>query len=78
MEKGLICIRLCWLGGRSADFLIFLKYPMKMKYFGLAEVRFHFHRIIKKGGGRRGGEGRSCEPPEPLWIPHCITMKRCL
>ena len=32
--------------------LIFLKYPMKMKQFGLTETKlFHFHRILKTGGG---------------------------
>ena len=36
---------------RSA-YLIFLKYPMKMKYFGLTETKlFHFHGILKKGAG---------------------------
>ena len=31
-----------------------LKYHMKMKYFGLTEIKlFHFHRIFKIGG--RGG-----------------------
>ena len=29
-------------------YLIFLKYPMKMKKFGLTESKlFHFHRIFK-------------------------------
>ena len=40
---------------RSA-YLIFLKYPMKMKYFGLTETKlFHFHRMLKKGAGGGGG-----------------------
>ena len=39
------------VGIRFADFLIFLKYPMKMKQFGLTETKlFHFHRIFKNGG----------------------------
>ena len=41
---------------RSA-YLIFLKYPMKMKYFGLTETKlFHFLRILKKGAGGGSSE----------------------
>ena len=37
---------LCWF------YLIFLKYPMKMKWFGLSETKlFPFHRIFKNEGG---------------------------
>ena len=45
-------------GIRFANFLsFFLKYPMKVKQFGLTETKlFHFHRRCKKGGGG-GGEG---------------------
>ena len=33
-------------------FLIFFKYPVKMKLFGLTETKlFHFYRIFKNGGG---------------------------
>ena len=36
--------------------VIFLKFPMKMKQFGLTEIKlFHFHRIFKIGGGGGGG-----------------------
>ena len=39
----------------AAFISFFLKYPMKMKLFGLAEtILFHFHRILKnrgQGGG---------------------------
>ena len=41
-------------------YLIFLKYPMKMKKFGLTETKlFHFHTIFKNGGcgGGLGGCG---------------------
>ena len=60
---------LCWF------YLIFLKYPIKMKWFGLIETKlFHFHRIFKNGCG----EGCSSEPPEhsldqPLFTRMRIT-----
>ena len=44
-------------------YLIFPKYPMKMK-FGLSETKlFHFHRIFKNGGEGGGGSsaGRGIE-----------------
>ena len=48
--------------------LIFLKYPMKMKKFGLSETKlFHFHRIFKN----REREGFQATPLNPLWIRHC-------
>ena len=39
---------------RFADFISFsLKYPIKMRQFGLTETKlFHFHRISKTGAGR--------------------------
>ena len=46
----------------------FLKYPMKMKSFGLTEIKlFHFHRIFKNGG-QEGGGGVRVNPLNPLWI----------
>ena len=43
--------------------LMFLKYHMKMKYFGLTETKsFHFNRIFKNGG-REGGLGASRVTP---------------
>ena len=58
------------MGLRFAVFyLIFLKYPMKMKEFGLIDETklFHFHRIhaFQNGGG--GGQGGGFE--QPPWIP---------
>ena len=44
------------VGVRFAGFIyFFLKYPMKMKYFGVTETKlFHFHRIFnKKPKGQR-------------------------
>ena len=36
-------------------YLLFIKYPMKMKQFGLTETKlFHFHKIFKNKG-REGG-----------------------
>ena len=49
----------CWF------YLIFLKYPIKMKYFG---ILFHFYRIFKNGVCVGGGGGQG----EPVWILHCI------
>ena len=44
-------------------YLIFLKYAMKIQYFGLTESKlFHFHRIFKK----RGGLSKPPEPPLDL------------
>ena len=35
--------------------ILLLKYPMKMKSFGLTEIKlFHFHRIFKNGEVERG------------------------
>ena len=55
-------------GVRFADFISFsLKYPMKMKEFGLTETKlFHFHRIFKTGGGE---VGLSEHPESPLNQP---------
>ena len=57
------------VGVRFADYLIFLKYSMKMKYFVTETKLFHFHRIFKNGGGGGGGE--------PLWISHRFKMTIC-
>ena len=47
------------------SYLIFLKYPMEMKFFGPIEAKlFNFLMIIIKGGG--GREGGLSGPPEPL------------
>ena len=44
-------------GGGFSFYLIFFKYPIKMKLFGLTETKlFHFHKIFKEGGGGGGGE----------------------
>ena len=44
--------------------LIFLKYHMKMKYFGLTETKsLHFHRIFKNGGRGGGLGGFKSDPP---------------
>ena len=63
MERGFICIKV-W----GFDLLIlshFLKYPMKMKQFGLPETKlFHFHMIFKK----RGRKGVQASPLNHLWI----------
>ena len=44
-------------GSLFSFYHIFLKYPMKIKEFGLMGRKlFHFHRIFKSGGGgSRGG-----------------------
>ena len=46
-------------------YLILLKYPVKMKSFGLTDTKlFHFHRIFKnrgQGGVFRSGAGPSEE-----------------
>ena len=43
---------------------------MKMKLFGLTEIKlFHFHRIFKHGGGE-GGRSNPLNPPPPC-IRHC-------
>ena len=48
---------LCWF------YLIFLKYSMKIKLFGLTETKlFHFHRVFKNEAGRCVGTGRAFEP----------------
>ena len=58
LERGSIYIRV-WGFAFLFFFIIFLKYPIKMKQFGLTETKlFHFHRVFKKG---RGFE----QPPEP-------------
>ena len=54
-------------GGGGGDFaslilIIFSKYPMKMKSFGLK--LFHFHRIFKNEGQVVG------MLLNPLWISH--------
>ena len=56
------------VGVHFADFIFFfLKYPMKMKYFGLTETKlFHFHMNFKNGGG----EGFRANHLNPLWIRH--------
>ena len=47
------------VGVHFAELSHFLKYSMKMKYFGLIETKlFYFHRYLKtvvreKGGGER-------------------------
>ena len=48
---------LCWF------YLIFLKYPMKMKQFGLSETKilFHFHGIFKNW--RRSSSEPPLDPP---------------
>ena len=44
LERGFLCIKV-W-GVCLPISLIFLKYPMKMEYFGLTETKlFHFHGI---------------------------------
>ena len=41
------------VGVRFADFVSYIKYPMKRKYFGLTETKlFRFHRIFNNGEGR--------------------------
>ena len=65
-------IQVFWKGGSYVDmavvrwsYLIFLKYPMEMKFFGPIETKlFNFIMIIIKGGG--GREGGLSGPPEPL------------
>ena len=53
-----ICIKA--RGSPFLFYIVFLKYPMKMKYFGLTESKlFHFHRIFKNGGGGGGGLERT-------------------
>ena len=60
LERGFIYIKV-W-GFALLILSRFLKYPMKMKLFGLTETKlFHFHKIFKKWG-----EGDSNEPSEPL------------
>ena len=55
LEIAFICIKV-W-GFASLIFLSFLKYPMKIKYFGLTETKlFHFHRIFKTRGAGKGSE----------------------
>ena len=52
-------------------YLIFLRYPMKMKKIGLTESKlFHSIGYLKTGGG--GGEGCLSEPPEPPLDPPLI------
>ena len=73
LEKGFICIK-CGVVG---VYLIFLKYPLKIKRFGFTETKlFHFHRIFKMGGGGGGGEGGRggvvpANPLKPLDPPFC-------
>ena len=47
-------------GGGFASLILshfFLKYPMKIKLFGLTETKlFHFHKIFKKTVDREGFE----------------------
>ena len=51
---------LCWI------YLIFLKYPIKMKLFGLTKTKlFHFQRIFKNGGGAQ--RGSPLDPPLHLF-----------
>ena len=56
-----------------ADFIyFFLKYPMKMKLFGLSETKlFHLHRIFKKTGA---GRMVRANPLNSLWVRHCIML----
>ena len=51
-----------------------LKYPMKMKYFGLSETKlFHFYGIFENGGGG-GGLSEPHEPPlDPPLV--CYSLK---
>ena len=48
-----VCVHVCGRFVCGYDFIyFFLKYPMKMKSFGVAETKlFHFHRIFKNGWG---------------------------
>ena len=61
------------VGVRFADFisfyLIFPKYSMKKKLFGLTETQlFHFHRTFKNGGG--GFERIPETPLDPPLLDH--------
>ena len=51
-------------------YLIFLKYPIKMKQ--LETKLFRFHRIFKNRASGMGGGGWRSKNTEPLWIRHWI------
>ena len=63
-----------------SSYLIFLKYLMKMKYFGLTETKlFHFHWIFKNGERESGSSetpDSPLDPPLDLWIRHWISRFR--
>ena len=60
------------VGVRFADIApFFLKYPMHMNYFGLAETKLiHFHRMFKTGGGGKGFKPPPPPPLNPLLVRH--------
>ena len=51
-------------GSLCLFYLIYLKYLMKMKYFGLSETKlFHFHGILSSGDGVGVGGELPLDPP---------------
>ena len=64
LKRVFICIKVS--GSLCGFYLIFLKYRMKMKLFGLTETKlFHFHGIFKK---QRVERGIQANPLSRLWI----------
>ena len=50
-------------GVRFADFIsFFIKYPVKMKQFGLIETKL-FHSIFQSGGSGGGTKQNTMDPP---------------
>ena len=49
-------------GVRFADFIsFFIKYPVKMKQFGLTETKL-FHSMFQSGGSRGGTKQNTMDP----------------
>ena len=68
MERGFNFIKEGGGGSLCQFYLIFLRYSMKTKSFGLTKAEtklFHFHRILKMG------RGVLVNPLNPLWISYC-------
>ena len=50
-------------GVRFADFIsFFIKYPVKMKQFGLTETKL-FHSLFQSGGSGGGTKRNTMDPP---------------
>ena len=70
MYKGVGVCLLCWF------YLVFLKYPIKMKYFGLTKTKlFHFQRIVKNGVGWGGVSLEPVEPPLDQSVDNFIDFE---